>query len=196
MRKFLLCLSLLAVIIVPIFAFAQEANPLGSLTKYAPGTCIEHEGGQWQQLPDGTWAPPGDPLNTCALGVPNSWIGNPYYDPWYRAGFEQNMPYWDRMSQYPWGDNYPGGYDNNQDWLTNCVLMRSILPRPECQAFPRYGSMLPYNVPWSNMFGQSLYFQTRIGDNANLSVEIPLKDRVSSGLQYFLLGWAINMAVN
>ena len=183
-------------IILPGFAFAQsQQGGLGGqnnqLTKYEPGTCIENMGGKWQQLADGTWAPPNDPLNTCEFGVPQSWVGNPAFDPWNRAGLDQQYPFGERMSQYPWGNNYPGGYENSSDWLTNCVLVQSLIQRPECQAYPRYSTMMSNYTPWGQMFNQNMYLRTQIGNNVTVTARIPLTQKIRSGLSSILVGWTI-----
>ncbi len=110
----------------------------GKITNFDAYSCKEHEGGLWQQLPDGTWASPNDPINTCLTGgMPASWLASSTVNGWNASGANYNFPYLQQSPNYQWGTNYPGGYTNYQSWLTNCVLMESILPRPECQTFSR-----------------------------------------------------------
>ena len=192
LKKLIIGIITIATINLPLVAFAQTDNSTAEkLTKYKPGTCIDNEGGQWQQLADGTWAPPDDELNTCAYGVPNSWIGDPQYDPWSRAGLNQNLSYLNRMPQYPWGTNYPGGYSDQSDWFRNCVLVQSIIQRPECQAFPRYGNFMPYNYPLGNLSGSNLVFGTKIGSNVSVTARIPLTSKIGKIASSVLMGWAM-----
>jgi hypothetical protein len=192
LKNIILMLSLIGAVLIPSVGFAQDTGN-GQLTKYPPGTCIDNQNGKWQQLADGTWAPPNDPLNTCATGgIPASWVGNSTYDPWARAGLGNQYPWYERTSQYPWGTNYPGGYENQSDWLTNCVLMQSLVQRPECAAFPRYGTLnSSYYSPWS-AFNQDIYLQTQIGDNLTMTARIPFTQKLGSFAQSFLVGWAVN----
>lgn len=177
--------------------FAQTNSSTGSITKYTPGQCVNNKGGLWQQISDGTWAPPGDKLNTCASGVPNNWLSSYQYNGWLRSGIDQyqdNQGYTDpynRTNQYQWGNSYPGGYGNYSDYFKNCVLMQSILPRPECQGFPSY-----YNNNYNND-NANLFVRTRIGNNAYLTANVNTSsDKISSIAKTALLGWAISRLFN
>lgn len=147
------------VLIMPVCAFAQtsghsEQNLYGqktNLTKYAVGACIDNEGGLWQQISDGTWAPPNDILNTCRTqGMYQNWTYNPQTNPWLKSGIDYNYPnYQSNPSYYPYGTNYPGpngGYTDYNTWLSRCVVMQTILPLPECQAIPTIGNLSSFNL--------------------------------------------------
>jgi len=145
MKKFSVIFKIifsLGVFLIPTgFAFAQTND--NSITNYTPGTCVVHEGAQWQQLADGTWAPPGDSLNTCATGMPSNWLDNPQYNSWLKSGVDYNFPYLQQTGYSPWGTNYPTGTSSLQEYIVNCVIAQSIVARPECQTFPRLGNFFP-----------------------------------------------------
>lgn len=146
-------IALVAVILLaPALAFAQTRHDeqslykqKTSLTKYPVGACVDNEGGLWQQISDGTWAPPNDILNTCRTqGMYQSWTNNPETNPWLRSGMGYDFPkYQLNPGSYPYGLNYPGpngGYMDYNEWFRRCVVMQTILPLPECQAFPSIGN--------------------------------------------------------
>ena len=151
-------IALVVVLILPSFAFAQTSGyseqilrgQKTNLTKYPVGACIDNEGGLWQQISDGTWAPPNDVLNTCRTqGMYQDWTHDPASNPWLRAGMDYNYPNFQRPGSYPYGLNYPGpngGYADYNSWFYNCVITQSFFPRPECQAIPSIGNQTRLNL--------------------------------------------------
>lgn len=159
MRKliFIFCVGVFSTL--PAFAFAQTSGHFEqglygqktNLTKYNVGACVDNEGGKWQQISDGTWAPPNDILNTCRTqGMPQNWTYNPQTNPWLRTGLDYTYPnFQTNPSYYPYGTNYPGpngGYADYNSWFLNCVVSQSFLPRPECQGFPSIGRLSSFNL--------------------------------------------------
>jgi len=145
MSKRIGSVTLTGVFVITVLVFAVgTAHAADKITNFDVYSCKEHEGGLWQQLPDGTWASPNDPINTCLTGgIPASWLTNPTRNGWLGSGTNYNFPYLQQSPYYQWGTNYPGGYTNYQSWLTNCVLMDSLVARPECQLFPRLYQTYP-----------------------------------------------------
>lgn len=187
--------------------FAQDRNNIPaqilywgkktSVTNFPVGTCKENSGGLWQQLADGTWAPPADPLNTCLTGgVMTGYTGNTLFDPWYRQGLNQNQnatAFVNQTGYYPWGTNYPGGYTNTNSWLTNCVVMESILPRPECQGFPRAGYFWPINQPWGSYTGQDgVYASYTTNSSGVSSTQVAASGGIGNVIMGALLGYGLN----
>ena len=110
MKKILIALF---VILLPSVSLAQT-----SITVKPVGTCQQIQNGYWQQMPDGTWASPGDKLNTCT----------------------QNGNVWNYGSQYG-SLGSQSQYNpalanmNTSQWLMTCVLLSSILPQSQCQGY-------------------------------------------------------------
>ncbi|OQA52970.1 MAG: hypothetical protein BWY43_00258 [candidate division WS2 bacterium ADurb.Bin280] len=170
-------------------------------TNYEVGSCKENSGADWQQLADGTWAPPGDSLNTCQTGGLGGLTSNSLLDPWYRQGLGNQTNtltggYLNQSGYYPWGTNYPGNYSDYNDWFKNCVLMQSLVARPECQIYPRSGYFWPINQPWGSYSGDdSLYASySSYGDNSStyISASGDLGDLILGAL----LGYGLNQILN
>lgn len=211
MKKISLVSALVALLVMlwsPL-AFAQNVNNIPaqilywgqktSATNYPVGTCKNNNGGWWQQLADGTWAPPEDKLNTCLTGgVMAGYTGNPLFDPWSRQGLYPNQgasAFVNPVGYYTWGTNYPGGYTDTNDWFRNCVLIESLFPRPECQAYPRAGyfwDSYPTYQPWGsygNQEGvQASYTTGPYGSSTHISANGSLAE-IAGGI---LLGYGLN----
>lgn len=152
-----------------------------SITNYKVGKCVENPRGSknlWQQLADGTWAPPGDSLNSCQ-GVSASNIFS-------NVGLNSSFPYLQNIGFYPWGTNYPGGYGNYSDYFLNCVLAQSIVARAECQAFPKIGDFYlnPYNST------NSLTVAAKI-EGIPIAAQIPLSEKVANVVKTVAMGWTL-----
>jgi len=161
------------ILFAPVLAFAvapthNEQDYYGrktNLTKYNVGACVNNEGGLWQQLSDGTWAPPNDVLNTCrSQGLYQNWTNNPQTNPWMKTGLDYAFPSYQRNTgYYPYGTNYPGpngGYSNYNDWYYRCVLLQSIIIDPNCQSFQTIGNATSFSINLgsgsSNNFGKTV----------------------------------------
>lgn len=176
------------------------------LTKFWVGQCVSRDGETIQQLSDGTWAMPGDGLYTCnKRGLANNWAQDQSLNPWLNTGYDTNFPYLPSESRnYPWGTNYPGGYANDNDWLTNCVILNSIVYRPECNSYPKVwsnGTPSYYDNYWGQNQGDNGFYGTSNGNGYYASFS--LGDRpvtvaqtgVTNGtnmLQTFLLGYVLS----
>lgn len=171
-----------------------------SATNYAVGTCKKVDGGYWQQLADGTWAPPNDELNTCETGgVMSGYTGNTTYDPWARIGLTSNQTasnYLTPASYYTWGNNYPGGYTNTSDWITNCVLMQSLVARPECQAYPRTGYFWQIDQPWGSYSGEDGIYASVTTTSSGTQTSISAGGSLKNVLMGVLLGYGLNQILN
>lgn len=173
-----------------------------SATNFAVGTCKKIDGGYWQQLADGTWAPPNDDLNTCESGgVASGYTGSALYDPWSRVGINTTQNaysnYLSSSQYYPWGTNYPGGYTNTSDWITNCVLIQSLLPRSECQAYPRTGYFWQIDQPWGSYSGSDGVYANVTTDSSGTSqTTISAGGSWKSVLMGVLLGYGLNQILN
>lgn len=173
-----------------------------SATNFAVGTCKENSGGDWQQLADGTWAPPGDPLNTCATGGTNANISNSLLDPWYRQGLGSNTStgtfnqYLGQTGYNPWGANYPGNYENTDDWFTNCVLMQSLVARPECQLYPRNSYFYPVSQPWGSYSGDDSLYASYTELNGGSATHVSASGKLGDLVMGVLLGYGLNQILN
>jgi len=160
----------------------SSPNDPNSITNYQVGQCVENPSGStsmWQQLADGSWAPPGDSLNTCQGG---GLTGNIFS----QTGLGNNYSYLQNLGYYPWGTNYPGGYNNYSDYFLNCVLAQSIVARAECQAFPKIGDFYlnPYNST------NSLTVAAKI-EGIPISAQIPLSEKVANVVKTVAMGWTL-----
>jgi hypothetical protein len=189
MRRILLAILTAILLVMPATAvFAQSATS-GQLTNFPVGTCKEINGALWQQLSDGTWAAPGDKLNTCLTGgFPQNWLNNQQYNPFWQTQYNQNYGM-QNMNQY--------------QWFTQCVLTQSILPRPECQAYS--GNWLNQSNWWNqSQLGQyanqylwyptagrnSYYFGN---DKYAVSLQIPQENKTLNSILFGLsMGWMFN----
>lgn len=209
MKKiFLFLLSLVITISFygsPVLAYSGDDIPdqilywgkKTSATNYPVGACKQNNGGLWQQLADGTWAPPGDPLNTCLTGgVVSGYTGSSLYDPWSRTGINQDtgvLSAIQPVSSYPWGTNYPGGYDNYNSWFYHCVVVESFAPRPECQAFPRSSYFWNVDQPWGSYEQQegmsASYYTSSSGETAT-------HVSATGGLGNFVMGALVGYGLN
>lgn len=112
MKKLLIGLF---IILLPSISLAA------SITKDPVGTCRVIKDGYWQQMPDGTWAAPGDRLNTCTQNG-SVWNYNNYNS---------------LLNSYPYQSTYNpelARMTYNQ-WFIMCVAMSSIIPQQECQGY-------------------------------------------------------------
>ena len=110
------------------------------IAKYWVGQCLQSDKEIIQQLSDGTFALSGDSLYTCnKRGLANNWTGNPALNPWgTNSGTGINFPYLPTSTTtYPWGTNYPGGFNNYSDWLKYCVAFGTLILSQECMSYPR-----------------------------------------------------------
>lgn len=187
------CLVLMAtsLVLVPFVSVRAQTNDPNSVTNYPVGACVKNPKGgniQWQQLADGSWAPSGDPLNFCETGgLPSNWLDSTQYNPWLRSGLDYEFPYTQNIGYYPWGTNYPGGYSNYNDYFLNCVLARTIVARPECQAFPRIGDFYlnPYNSTNSLTVAGTI-------EGIPISAQIPLTEKVANVVKTVAMGWTLS----
>jgi hypothetical protein len=174
MKKFIIALIL---IILPQTTLAQTTN---SVANYPVGTCRQIEGktGFYQQLSDGTWAPPGDRLNTCNMS--NLYGQNGY------GQFGQNTL----------------GQMTYQQWFMNCMMTQSFAPRPECQGISALLMSMNgglNNSPWNYPQLGRDYIAIQSG---NVGVSIDLTDSGNSGnrwtniLMGVGLGWILNQVTS
>jgi hypothetical protein len=193
-RIFLIILTAVLLIMPATYVFAQSETS-GKLTNFPVGTCKEINDVLWQQLSDGTWAPPEDKLNTCLTGgFPQNWINNPQYNPFWQTQYSQNY-----------------GMQNmdQRQWFLQCVLTQSIVPRPECQVYP--GNWLNYNYGWNqnnwwnqSQLGQDInrylwyprwgrnyyHFQDK---NYDISLQVPQENKTLNSILFGLsMGWIFN----
>lgn len=187
-KKFVLVLASAGIILLPSAGLASSNltnNPfiyLGqktSLTNYEVGTCKKHENGYWMQLADGTWAEPGSALNLCSSnGQLSSWLQATQLNPWLRSGLNtyNGTSYTSNYNNGRYG-NY-GNFSSYSDWYTNCVLMESLFPRPECQL----GYSDYYSYPWNLTYGSNLFLRTNIGDNTTLTIAGSTSSKDLSGI--------------
>ncbi len=151
-----------------------------SIANYPAGTCKQIKDGYWQQMPDGTWAAPGDNLNTCGQNL-NIWNIN------------QNNLY----NQNNFYNPQLANMDNGQ-WLLMCVLLSSILPQSRCQGYnPAVGNLNNYGLGGFN----SLLQYPSVGRNYiafggnNYSVSVGTddsKDFWKTALIGVGMGWLLN----
>lgn len=208
MKRIFITLTLftLAVLVGTPIALAQNRNNIPAqiyywgkktnITNFPVGACKDNEGGLWQQLADGTWAPPEDPLNTCQTGgVTAGYTGNPLFDPWARQGIYPNQgigTFANQAQYYPWGNNFPGGYSTTEEWFRNCVIMESLLPRPECQAFPRSGYFWPINQPWGSYAGEDGVYASYTDGPYGRSTHISGQGKLGNVLMGAIIGYGLN----
>jgi len=110
------------------------------IAKYWVGQCLQSDKEMIQQLSDGTFALPGDSLYTCnKRGLANNWTDDPSLNPWgTNSGTGMNFPYLPTATNsYPWGTNYPGGFNSYNDWLLYCVVGGTLIMSQECMSYPR-----------------------------------------------------------
>jgi hypothetical protein len=156
---------------------SQSANPfiyLGqktSITNFKVGTCKKLDNGYWMQLADGTWADPNSALNLCGTnGRATNWLNSSLYNSWLRSGIGQNGSTYSTtglLQNNGYTTSNYGQFSSYQDWYTNCVLMESIYPRPECQATPYQGY---YTSPWDLAYGANLFARITIGDSGTITL--------------------------
>lgn len=195
MRKFLLIIPTIAVILAPLaVAMAQE---LITGTKYHVGDCVTVNG--WstpvQLKSDGTWVPSTSSLNTCGKITANGGlVGYPQNDAWIRSNLGYTDPLFQRTNTYPWGTNYPGGYQNSQDYLINCVGTQLLIPRPDCQPFPRLISGTPDNSLLGSYVNPGLYATFRT-NNSQVTVASGT-DKLGTVLGGLAIGWMLSSILN
>jgi hypothetical protein len=174
MKRILIALLL---VILPSVALAQS-----TANYYPVGTCMQAPGGSgfYQQLSDGTWAPPNDRLNTCQMN-----------------GFNQtNIPGWSTLpNQYQYNPTL--GQMTPQQWYINCVLTQSLFPRPECQGFNPLLGGLSNQTGWLGgllnypQFGRD-YLSI---SNSNSSLYVDLTQSENKWKDILLgvgMGWLLN----
>jgi hypothetical protein len=177
----------LSVLAVPTISCAQlssvfnsnlpDRNPFiyigqkTSITNFKVGTCKELDNGYWMQLADGTWADPNSALNLCsANGQITNWLNSNLYNPWLRSGIGQNDSTFSTagvLQNNGYKTSNFGSFSSYQDWYTNCVIMESIYPRPECQNSSYNGY---YNNPWDLTYGANLFARITIGDTGTITL--------------------------
>lgn len=185
--KILAIIAFVSIIIAPTIGCAQwsdyfsnynqDANPFiymgqkTSITNYKVGTCKKLDNGYWMQLADGTWADPNSALNLCgANGRATNWLNSNLYNPWLRSGIGQEGSAFStagvlRNNGYT-TSNF-GDFSSYQEWYTNCVIMESIYPRPECQNSSYSGY---YTSPWDLAYGANLFVRITIGDTGTITL--------------------------
>lgn len=129
MRKILTVLFLVVFITFPALTLARDLAQ-DEITNFPVGTCRNLFGnGDWQQMPDGTWAAPNDELNTCrANGM--IWNFNSPYSPW--GNQNQYNPQLANM--------------DTAKFFLMCILLNSLLPQAQCQGYS------PYAANYNNQF--------------------------------------------
>lgn len=163
----------LILIILPSTALAQTSQ----VASYPVGTCRQLEGktGFYQQLSDGTWAAPDDRLNTCNMS-------NLYGQTGYGTYGQNTL-----------------GQMSYQQWLQNCVLTQSFMPRPECQGMNALLGSL------NSATGQSFWNYPQLGrdyisiTSGNVGVSIDLSDSKNKWTDILLgvgLGWVLNQVTS
>lgn len=129
-----------------------------SITSYPVGTCKQIQGEYWQQMPDGTWASPGDNLNTCSENG-NIWNATNGLI----SGYGNQYSYNSQLANMGTGE-----------WLIMCLLINSLLPQSKCQGYnPMLGNYNNYGSN-NNYLQYPALGRNYIafgGDNYNLSVE-------------------------
>jgi hypothetical protein len=192
MRKFLLIIPVLAVILAPLsLAVAQESI---TGTKYHVGDCVTING--WstpvQLKSDGTWVPSTSSLNTCGkINTNTGLVGYPQTDAWMRSnlGYD-NTALMQRTNTYPWGTNYPGGYQTTQEWIANCVVGGLVVNRADCQAFPRLINGTVDNSLLGTYTNPGLFATFRNG-NSQVTVSSGT-DKLGSVLGGLAIGWMLS----
>jgi len=196
-RKIFLFFVLVGLLIFFPFTFVRaQSDDSNSITNYEVGECVENKGQVWQQLADGTWATENSDLNSCNSNSLLGWLGSDEYNPWLSEGLNDEDNWLDILNQrrigyYPWGNNYPGGYDNYNDYFLNCVVSQSLVSRPECRMYPKISDF--YLNPYGR--GDSLTVASVV-DGTYISAEIPLSKKISSTVKSIAMGWTLGQLFN
>jgi len=175
---------------------------------YKIGDCVTMLGGKWQQLSDGTWAEPNDPINTCLSGgnagfnigmIPGS-IAN--------AGSLNGLTGIAALLALNNNSTNLGNLSSNE-WFINCVLTQSIIARPECQGL---NGVLANSGLYNNLGNTGLLgsvanglLNTQLGVNSNsntffanvgdygVAVNVPTKDKTTTKILSILsMGWTLS----
>lgn len=194
-----------------------NVNPIAANTSivippHKIGDCVNMLGGLWQQLSDGTWADPNDRINTCKSG------GNSGFNfgmiPGNLGGVGSLLGNSDGLSGIAGllalnnNSNNLGSLTQSQ-WIQNCILMQSIITRPECQGLNSMlgNSSLMNNVGNSGLLGSlangAMYANLGTSTNSNaffanagdygVAVNVPSKNEgLTKALSILSMGWSLS----
>jgi hypothetical protein len=168
-------------LLIGLFILLLPGVSLASgLTADPVGTCRQIKDGYWQQMPDGTWASPGDKLNTCAQ---NGFVWN---------FNNQNFP-----GAYASGYNPTLANMSSSQFLVMCVLLSSLLPQSACQGFnPTLSGYGSYGSGLGNLLRYPQTGRNYIaigGDNSLLTVSSDDNNNFwKTALIGVGMGWLLN----